>query len=261
MDQSVLLCGYGYHLKQQFRGSKNAPVRNYLFRLQTEGTCTISVNGDKMTIVSGDLLLLQPGSMYYLQTEEGLGSGDYYMYCQGAWVDEWWNRYEKNIKTSIQIGGSVLYPWRQIIKEKSRLSDENSELIESLLKVLCLSLDRAMTDSFASYSRSYTAFRMKRYIELIAYEPFKVEQVAKHVNLSVSRASHFFKECYGKTIVEYALEVRLSGALDRIKHTSMTMEQIAGCCGFGSYTYFHKAFKEKFGMPPTVFRKMENTLR
>jgi len=261
MDGSVLLCGYSYHLKRQSRGSKKVPLKSYLLRLQTEGACSVSVNGRRMTIVSGDLLLLQPGTMYDMQTEDDLGSGDYYLFCQGAWMDEWWNRCDRNVKTAVQIGESILYPWRQIIKEKRRMDDENTELIDSLLKVLCLSLDRAMTDSYASYSRSYTAFRMKRYIESVAFRPFKVEQVAKHVNLSVSRASHFFKECFGKTILEYALEIRLSGAIDRMKHTGMTLEQIAESCGFGSYTYFHKAFKEKIGTSPAVFRKMENTFR
>ncbi|WP_373463279.1 helix-turn-helix domain-containing protein [Bacillus sp. SORGH_AS_0510] len=59
----------------------------------------------------------------------------------------------------------------------------------------------------------------------------------------------------GKTMIEYALEVRLSAALERMKYTTMTLEQIAEDCGFGSYPYFHRVFQKKFGIAPGVFRK------
>lgn len=261
MEPSVLLCGYSYHAKEAVRGSRKVPLSSYLFRLQTEGACHVYINGEVLRIESGDLIMLKPGSYYELSTDGATGSGDYYMFSEGPWMDEWWSRSDKPVCTRILIGESILYPWRHIIKEKRRLNAENEELTSYLLRVLCLSLERAVTDSHASYSRAYTALRLKQFIEENATRTFRVEEAARHVALSVSRASHFFKECYGKTMLEYALEVRLAGAIDRMKHTSMTMEQIAESCGFGSYTYFHRVFKRKIGLSPTAYRKMDNSFR
>ncbi|MBE1444402.1 AraC family transcriptional regulator [Paenibacillus sp. OAS669] len=261
MEKTVLLCGYSYHLQRVKRGDKRFGLDSYLLRLQTEGTSRAEIEGEDVKMEPGDLILLKPGSSYQLEVDTTNGSGDYYLFCHGEWMDEWWSRYPKPIKSRIKIGEAVLHPWRQIIKETRRLNEENQELTDYLLRVLCLSIDRAVTDTSASYSRAVTALKMKQYIEEHAHQAFKVEDVARHACLSVSRASHFFKECYGKTMVEYALEYRLATALERMRHTGMSMESIAESCGFGSYTYFHRVFKSKFGLSPSHFRKLEKSFR
>ncbi|CAG7644804.1 Arabinose operon regulatory protein [Paenibacillus solanacearum] len=237
---------------------------SYLFRLQTEGTCTVWLDGAEFEVERGDLLLLKPGSSYELKIggkSPKIASGDFYLFCKGEWIDEWWNRSQKPVKIRIEPNETVLSLWRQIIKETRRLDEENVELTEYLLRALCLALERAIADTQSSSHRLYTAVKMKQFIEEHAQTTFMIKDVAAHARLSVSRASHFFKESYGKTIMQYALEVRLSGAMERMKHTSMTIEQIADTCGFGSYTYFHRVFKKRYGMSPTSFRKKERRLR
>jgi AraC family transcriptional regulator of arabinose operon len=58
-------------------------------------------------------------------------------------------------------------------------------------------------------------------------------------------------------MMEYVQEIRLSAAIERMKYTTMTLEQIAVDCGFGTYPYFHKVFKKKYGMAPGAYRRME----
>lgn len=96
-----------------------------------------------------------------------------------------------------------------------------------------------------------------RYIEEHATTVFKVEDVAKHAGLSVSRSVHLFKSAVGKTIMEYTQEIRLAAALERMKYTTHTLEQIAEDCGFGTYPYFHRVFKKKYGVAPGMYRRME----
>ncbi|WP_420852214.1 helix-turn-helix domain-containing protein [Paenibacillus hamazuiensis] len=66
-----------------------------------------------------------------------------------------------------------------------------------------------------------------------------------------------FKQIFGKTMIQYALEIRLSTAIERMKYSTMTLEQIAESCGFGSYSYFHRVFREKYGVSPTDYRSSE----
>ncbi|WP_284645963.1 helix-turn-helix domain-containing protein [Paenibacillus silviterrae] len=265
MEKNVLLCGYSYHTHRTQRGNKNKGLATYLLRLQTEGSCVVHAEGQELTIEPGDLILLKPGSFYELRIGEHdkdkqaalskVTSGDYYLYCRGAWVDDWWHRSVKPFRIRIGMTDVILSLWNQIIKEKQRLEDENSEMTEYLLRALCLALDRAINETRTSHSRWQTALHMRRYIEEHAREAFKVEDVARYACLSVSRAAHCFKEFYGKSIMQYALEIRLSDAVERMKHTNLTLEQIAESSGFASYTYFHRVFKNKFGLSPTAFRK------
>jgi AraC family transcriptional regulator of arabinose operon len=262
MEIELLSCGYSYHM-ESFYMNQRIGLPSFLFRLQTEGSCEALVAGSLQTITSGNLLLYKPGDDYELRIEEKdenstggkTASGDYFMFCRGAWIEAWWSRSHKPTCSSIDLDEKLLSLWRLLILEKRRMEDEDLELTGYLLRALCLHLERAVKETVSLPGRSFTGTRMKRYIEAHATTSFKIENVAAHVGLSVSRAVHLFKECFGRTMVEYAHEVRLSSAIERMHDSSMTLEQIAESCGFGSYPYFHRVFKNKHGLTPSLFRQ------
>jgi AraC family transcriptional regulator of arabinose operon len=257
MMLTIGLCDYSYHTKQ-FYSFHETGLNDYLFRLQTEGSCEVIVNGKHIVIEKGDLLLIKPGDQYELRIEEGQNSGDYYLFCKGAWIDEWWRRTTKPTVSRIDLDEKLLTLWRHIIIEERRPpSEEHSELIGYLLRALCLSLERAVSETSLTFNRPYAVTRMMRFIEEHALTAFKIEEVAQHVGLSVSRAVHLFKSSVGKTMIEYAQEIRLSAAVDQMKYTLMTLDQIALNCGFGGYPYFHKVFKKKYGVSPGIYRRSE----
>lgn len=261
MLSQIYACGYSYHSQRFQIGHKNA-MRTYLLRLQTEGCCQALVNGAMTWIEPGDLLLYQPGDMYDLRVDEHtnklgqtvVSSGDYYIMCSGQWLEEWWKKSKKPQKVRIAAYERLLILWRQIILEKRRLNDENKELSDYLLRALCLHIDRAIAETRTLHGSSFLASRMKSFIEEHAIMPFKIEDVAAHVGLSVSRAVHLFKECFGKTMIQYALEIRLSTAIERMNYSNMNLEQIAETSGFASYSYFHRVFRDKYGITPKEFR-------
>ncbi|MCS7459316.1 AraC family transcriptional regulator [Paenibacillus doosanensis] len=261
MHSQILSSGYSYH-SQRFQTGYKESMRHYLFRLQTEGCCQALVNGTMTRIETGDLLLYQPGDVYDLRVEEHanklgqtiVSSGDYYIMCKGEWLAAWWRKSKKPQKVRIAAYERLLTLWRQIVLEKRRIEDENPELSDYLLRALCLHIDRAIVETRTLHGSSFLASRMKSFIEEHAILPFKVEDVAAHVGLSVSRAVHLFKECFGKTMIQYALEIRLSTSIERMNYTDMTLEQIAETSGFGSYSYFHRVFRDKYGMTPKDFR-------
>ncbi|OCA88061.1 AraC family transcriptional regulator [Bacillus sp. FJAT-27225] len=262
MKTTILFCGYSYHT-QPFYSAYKSGYPSYLFRLQTEGTCKATVNGKEAILTKGDLLLVRPGDQYDLIVEEmpknqSVMSGDYHVACEGAWLDDWWERCAESGITRIQVDETILSLWRHLIIEDRRPSALHyNELSDYFLRALCLSLDRAIKETSSSNSLPFPVAKMMRYIEEHATTPLKLEQVARHAGLSVSRAGHLFKESLGKTIIAYTLEIRLAAAVERMKYTTMTLEQIAEECGFGAYPYFHRVFQKKYGISPGAYRRME----
>lgn len=253
---NIHFCNYSFHTKG-YHSQYKSGYPMYLFRLQTEGNCEAVVKGKKHVLKKGDLLLIKPGDHYELLVNEGQSSGDYNLGCAGSWIDSWWDRSEKPEVTQIELDEKLLFLWRHLMIEKRRpLISQNEELNCYLLKALCLSLERAVIDTEPVFHHPYPVVRMMRYIEEHAMNAFKVEDIARHAGLSLSRAVHLFKNSVGKTMVEYAQEIRLTAAIERMRYTSMTLEQIAVDCGFGTYPYFHRVFKRKYGMAPGAYRKM-----
>ncbi|WP_054954889.1 AraC family transcriptional regulator [Paenibacillus dakarensis] len=261
-EARLLICGYSYHTVLYSNSYRNG-LTNYLFRLQTEGSCTVKSSGKDYHLQAGDLLLLKPGDDYelYIHEEKSDGrisSGDYYIFCDGSWIDAWWRRIKRPKVNRISIDDHLLGIWRLLLLEKNRGPEEDPELTGYLLRGLCIYLDRLITETKPADRSAFTALRLKRFIEEHAIMTFKLEEAAAHVGLSLSRAVQLFKATYGKTMIQYAQEIRLNAAVERIKYSSMTLEEIAETCGFASYSYFHRVFRAKYGMTPVKFREARN---
>ncbi|MNI28397.1 Arabinose operon regulatory protein [compost metagenome] len=82
-----------------------------------------------------------------------------------------------------------------------------------------------------------------------------MDQIAKHVGISVSRAVHLFKLTFGQSIMSYAIEVRLGVACEQIRFSVMSLDHVAKSCGFNSYTYFHRQFRMHYGLSPRQYRE------
>lgn len=258
MSLRIFSCEYSYH-RMPFTMGERHPLSSYIFRLQTEGSCRLYVDGQMRRVGVGDLQLFAPGDLYELVMEESdegkVVSGDYYLICEGDWVDEWWQRRARPQCVNIGLDEPLMALWKQIILEKRRVGERNSELLGYLLQAICCYMDRALQAAESTVRGSYAVYRMKRYIEEHAADSFKVADVAHQVGLSPSRAAHLFKEVFGESIMQYAVKVRLSMAVERMKYSSLPLEQVAESCGMGSYPYFHRIFKERYGQSPSAYRK------
>lgn len=244
----------------------------YYIHLHTQGYCQVLIQGELITVGPGDLLIYQPGETFFLGVEPvhlksngyDISSEYYNIGCAGDWVEQWHNTSSPPQKIKIPMNRNILNIFdtlalerRQIIEVREMIEAEESkkEVYDYLLRSLFIFIDRTIQRS-SSNQLNTDAYLMKDYIERKAADVIKLDDVARHAGLSVSRSVHLFKLVFNKTIMQYALEIRLSMACERIKFSTTTLEQIAESCGFGSYSYFHRVFKAKYKMSPKQFRNM-----
>ncbi|MNI36244.1 Melibiose operon regulatory protein [compost metagenome] len=143
--------------------------------------------------------------------------------------------------------------------EQQRISNPSPEIAEYYLKILCMDIDRNLLQQPLHAYPTYLAHRLKNYIEENAAFPFKLEDAASHVGISVSRAVHLFKETFNTSMIQYTLEVRMNMARERIIFSPLSLEHVAESSGFPSYNYFHKVFRKRYGMSPRQYRQKART--
>ncbi|MDF2715203.1 MAG: hypothetical protein K0R28_2128 [Paenibacillus sp.] len=255
---NLLSIGYSIHHKPIHIASKNPPS-TLILRLQVKGTCSAVIDGNLFEIESGDLIFSKPRKSYqlFIDPEPGHESADYYLFCEGNWITQWIAKGSFPDKIHIEVNDDILSLWRRLIYEKRNQHEDNSELIDYLLKVLCLTLERSVRQRIndASYTGVYLPYHIKRYIEKHATEQLTLKGIARQHGISVSSAAHLFKQAFSQSIIRYVVEVRLSIAAERILHTDLPMEEIAETTGFRSYPYFCRVFRSRFQMPPSIYRK------
>ena len=82
-----------------------------------------------------------------------------------------------------------------------------------------------------------------------------LEDICKHFGYSRSYISHVFKKRVGQSYREYLTKLRLEDAKILLKHSSLTVTEIALSVGFNDSTYFSNIFKAKIGVSPSAYRK------
>lgn len=157
-----MTAGYACH---KYKYARTFHFDTYVFRLQSEGNCLAVIGNDKVWVRPGDLLLFRPGDSYQLIVEKQaenkslLTSCDYYVFCEGEWVDRWWRKAKRTRKLHISL---------------------NKEISDYFLRLLCLHMDRLMLESEGGQPRNsvFLVRRMKEYVEKHSHELFRLQDVA-----------------------------------------------------------------------------------
>ena len=82
-----------------------------------------------------------------------------------------------------------------------------------------------------------------------------VEELARACNLSRSAFAARFAARVGKPPATYLAHVRLDAATDRLRDTPLPVSRIAQSVGYASEAAFSRAFKNRYGTPPTRWRR------
>ncbi|WP_322025191.1 response regulator [Burkholderia sp. BCC1977] len=89
-------------------------------------------------------------------------------------------------------------------------------------------------------------------------DPPTVEQLARAVGTHEKRLSRAFRDNLGQTVFEYLRHERLRIAQDLLDSTSLSIASIAKEIGFSTPANFATAFRERFGITPTEWRRQRH---
>ena len=94
----------------------------------------------------------------------------------------------------------------------------------------------------------------------ISDEKFGKQSLASKLGLSPSQTLRKVKAATGKSVNRYIRELRLEKAAKLIKNTDHTIAEISYQVGFGSPSYFNKAFVKYYGIAPGEYKTKSTSL-
>lgn len=128
-----------------------------------------------------------------------------------------------------------------------------SEYMEELLLLLLWEAKRyrrQKQERKEDYIRELCSYINQNYMHRLS-----LEKLAAQVSLNKNYMIRLFKQQMNTTPVAYIREIRLFYARTILIDSSLSVNEIAISCGFRSAAYFSKEFREKYGAPPTEYRK------
>ncbi|MBN2851572.1 MAG: response regulator [Clostridia bacterium] len=126
---------------------------------------------------------------------------------------------------------------------------KHEEALLSLKKIEDLSNRNNVTDD------DYKSNIIKAIEENYADSHFSIKVLAEIINLSAGYVSPLFKRLFNTTFQEYLVTIRLERAKILLLTTLYKNYEIAEKVGFDDANYFSTAFKNRFSMSPSHYRK------
>ncbi len=103
-------------------------------------------------------------------------------------------------------------------------------------------------------------YRIRKVLESLEDDPAKsVSELATLVNLSSSRLGHLFKHHMGVDLSHFLSNERLEKAAELLRHTELSVKEIAVRVGYNHSSSLDRGFQNKFGVPPAHFRRRHRT--
>lgn len=93
------------------------------------------------------------------------------------------------------------------------------------------------------------------YIRMNYDKQISLNDLAQKLYLSNAYLSKYIKRQFGMSFVDYVNSVRLGYAVSQLLYSDKSVVRIAMDTGFASSAALNKAFREKYGMTPTVYRQ------
>ncbi|MGO4494966.1 response regulator [Paenibacillus sp. 2RAB27] len=171
--------------------------------------------------------------------------------------------------------GEVVYLWNQVVSSLvgsyyEELKDmeldflnyselkERFETFESLCSFLFDIMTYIKQLNYQSGNEgdknSYFA-QMVKYIDTNFQSELYLKDLSVKFLINQVYCCQLFKKNLGKTFSEYVTDLRIKKACELLKHTELSIDEIAAKVGYMDYYYFNKVFKKQSGITPTKFRK------
>jgi AraC-like DNA-binding protein len=141
-----------------------------------------------------------------------------------------------------------------LIAEFRNLSVKQNLGIYALIMLL---LSEIPGEAWSMKTTDSRILRVIEHIEQHSHDKLTNEHLAGIANMAVNSFLRLFKAATGSTLQKFVQNKRVEKALVLMHNPALSIEQIAGDCGFSDRQHFSKVFKRVVNLSPAQYRKSQ----
>jgi AraC-like DNA-binding protein len=216
----------------------------------------------RVRIQAGQVFLLFPGVPHRYRPVKKQGWDESWIGFNGEVAVRLMNEFFTPEKAVIRVGYDQ--ELRDLIHSITDLMQETPAGYQQLMaartmETLALTRSRAMSYHAADREVMQRVQQARNFLLRHSEEDVDMEKLATQLGLSYSRFRAMFKEHTGTPPHQYQLDIRINKARELLRHSSLSISEIAERLGFSSVYYFSRLFKKREGGSPSEYRKRLGT--
>ena len=140
------------------------------------------------------------------------------------------------------------------LNEQSRLAPDR-EIMNLLLALMIQEMRRTSSIPEEQKLATPLAVAAQKFIGTHFFEDLSLETISSSLHCNAQYLSRLYHRTYGETLIEALNKVRISRAKWYLATGSLSIKEIARCCGFNDMAYFRRQFHRYCSMTPSAFRQ------
>ncbi len=255
---AILECGH-YRIITEPSYSLARPWGRNDFQLLyvADGCIWFTIDGVDIPAHSGEFVIYSPGAPQYYRYYAKDKTNLYWVHLCGNQVFPLLNRLSItcNCLQSSQFDTQVTSKWLQMLHELALKQANYQELASAcMLEILSLVSRLANSHTLASTQSQKLLLEGISYISNNLENSINIQQLAKHLGVSVSWLNTNFKTYTGISPLKYATNLKIRHAKDLLQDTECSIQEIAEQCGYSDSLYFSRIFHKYTNMSPRMYR-------
>ncbi|MBQ9805343.1 MAG: AraC family transcriptional regulator [Clostridia bacterium] len=219
------------------KGSFQVKARPYAaFSYRVNGNGQFEIGGKRIVSSAGDILFLPANMPYRVDYSGGDSIFVHLMQCNYTEAENLRPENKTPIEAMFQ---NLLEAWRT-----QRSVNHAKATVYDILDKIANAQKKSIGDS------AFTS--CLRYMEEHFCDPtLNIQSVCAKGFLSASSLQRAYERHFGISPKQYLTRLRMNRALELLSENELSVKEIAFSCGFTDEKYFSRAFKEKYGCPPS----------
>lgn len=215
----------------------------YDLTLVLDGTLSYRIDGNDLTLGTGDVLLLKKGMLR--ARAAGTERADYISFNFYA---------DTPPHLPVVLRAAAGHDLKLMITACDELMERYPLGYEQAAAHLFSAILSVLEIGSREQVRPLTA-KIVRYIDKHLSEKITLADIGKFTFFSPVYCDTVFKKDMGSSIIDYLLARRVAAAKQLLLEGSYSLSEIARLSGFEDSNYFSRVFKKRTGYTPTAYRK------
>lgn len=256
--KNLYLTAIGFYPKANYHNCERKNGCNeYILLYCTQGEGFVKIKDKKLHLTPNHFIIIKPQEPHHYKSSLKNPWSVFWVHFSGPNSHLLYLRYtEINTQELRQVPYSEnrISTFLQTIELlEDNLCSENLEIANSNLLYF-------LTFMIYDYEKSSSFFQTDPVKESINYMKknidkfLKIDELAKHQNLSVSRYSERFKEKTGYSPIQYYVQLKIQKSCQLLYFSDLSIKEICQQVGFSDPYYFSRVFKKLMGIAPSQYK-------